>query len=196
MEQKINKTPIDQLIYNSKINIFWSGKPTYMKGYDYLQELVDKTSGKFNFILNETPVSHTIKTKYNNAVTVWNLSREDQVNLWKRCNVTLLTSRVEGFSLVAAESMLLKKALVVNTQCEIIREFPMQKEIMYFNPNSISDFISAVETADVIPFNLTEKQILFFDSKRLALETHYFYKKVLNLKRLYTQNKSLVNKSV
>lgn len=187
-EKTIDSLEIDSLVDKNKINIFWSGKPTYMKGYDYLQKIVEETSDRYNFILNDTPVLHTIKTINNKGKTLWNLSREDQINLWKRCDVTLLTSRVEGFSLIVGESMLLKKPLVVNTECETIKEFPTQEYIKYFDPNKIEDFINKIEAASKLKFELNEKQISFFDSRRLAIETHFFYKKVLSFKKLSSVN--------
>lgn len=184
IERKIEEIKIDKIIDKNKINIFWSGKPTHMKGYDYLENIIKQAPENFNFILNETPVSHTIKKGINGSTTLWDLKREDQISLWRKCDVTLLTSRVEGFSLVAAESLLLQKPLIANKQCDVIKEFPANKEIVFFNPNSIEDFIVSVKLAKEVKVKLSSKQLRFFDSKRLALETHYFYQKVLNFKEL------------
>ena len=187
-EIRVRNLKIDKIAPKSKINIFWSGKPTYMKGYDYLEHLINDSPENFNFILNSTPVSRGIswsKKPAGKHTFIWGLDRADQISLWKNCNVTLLPSRVEGFSLVSAESLLLGIPLIANQQCQVVKEFPVEKEILYFNPTKIKDFIQTVELGMHVKVDLDEKQKWFFSSKRMALETHHFYMEVLDARRKY-----------
>jgi len=123
---KINKKKIDKLATKNKINIFWVGKTTKMKGFDYLEKIVSVAPENFNFILNLGHAPQEVKWKeknYKKCLFIQDLSKKDQLNLWSKCDVFLSTSRVEGFGLAVAEALSLGLPVILNKKCQAFQEF-------------------------------------------------------------------------
>lgn len=182
---QIRPARLDEIISKDKINIFWCGKPTPMKGYDYLEKLIANSPDDFRFILNTTKIDISMswgKEYGSKCVFVWDLAREDQLNIWRRCNVTLVTSRVEGLSYVTMESLLLGKPVIANQQCTILKEFPTKEYIHFFNPIQSMVFESLVRNHYLDEVEIDNSQMKFFDSKRLVEETEGLYSTLLESK--------------
>lgn len=131
----------------NKINVFWCGKTTLMKGFDLLKELINKSSNDINWILN---IGNSIDEvslsglKKEDVIILSNLERIDQVNIWKNCDVFLSTSRVEGFGLALAEALALGLPAVVNNSCQVYKEFQPNTAIQYIDLSNIKNTLDAI----------------------------------------------------
>ena len=175
---QIKPAKLDEIIKKDKINIFWCGKPTPMKGYDYLEKIIANSPDNFRFVLNTTKIDIAMswgKEYGSKCVFVWDLSREDQLSIWRRCDVTLVTSRVEGLSYVTVESLLLGKPVIANKQCTVLREFPTKESIHFFNPIKFIEFETLIKEHYQDKVQIDSSQMKFFDSKRLVEETEQLY---------------------
>lgn len=140
-------TNLPECIDRNKINVFWCGKTTLMKGFDLLKELIAKSPDDVNWVLNignsiEEVASDGLEKE--NVVILNNLTRSDQINVWKNCNVFLSTSRVEGFGLALAEALALGLPTLVNDNCEVYKEFQPNSAIEYIDPSNIDNTLRKI----------------------------------------------------
>lgn len=125
-EQQIFPQKVGSLIEPDKINIFWCGKATSMKGFDYLEQIVLHAPENLFFIVNTGNSPQEIKwsaKNLNNIVFAYELKRSDQLSIWKQCDVFLSTSRAEGFGLALLEGLILGLPVIANTYCSVYHEF-------------------------------------------------------------------------
>ena len=172
-----SQLPIDNVIKKNKINIFWCGKATLMKGFDYLEKIIMDAPINLNFVLNISPSAEVLswhKTTRNRCIFFSEPSKQDQINIWRHCDLTLITSRVEGFSLVAAESLLLRKPIVANRKCQVLREFPAGEQIYFFKFGDRSIY-TAIKKEKQWTISLNSKLRKFLDSRRTVAESNRFY---------------------
>lgn len=124
---------VNDLISKNKTNIFWCGKATKMKGYDYLGNIISASdTDKYNWIVNlgNSPEEIVWGKKIRSTVTfIRNVPKDEQISIWSKCDVTISTSRNEGFGLVVAESLALGVPILLNKNCEVFREFSPNEAI-------------------------------------------------------------------
>lgn len=141
-------TSIPECIDRDKINVFWCGKTTIMKGFDLLKELIAKSPNGINWILNiGNSIEEVLRDdlKKENMTILNNLTRQDQINIWKNCDVFLSTSRVEGFGLALAEALALGLPALVNENCEVYKEFQPNSAIEYVDPSNIENTLRKIK---------------------------------------------------
>lgn len=139
---------ISKFVKKGKINIFWCGKPTFMKGFDLLENIIKEAPSGINWILNiGNSVDEVGLDKINtkNVAVLRNLSRKDQIGIWKKCDIFLSTSRVEGFGLALAEALALGLPAIVNKHCEVYREFKPNRAISYTNVEKAQETLRLIE---------------------------------------------------
>lgn len=127
----LNNYPINQIIDSKRTNIFWVGKPTKMKGFDILGDIIGAADeNEFKFIINigwsKEFVKWTDRLK-SKCVFIRGLEREDQISIWSHVDLFLNTSRWEGFGLVLLESATIGIPIIANRACTVYHEF--------FNPS-------------------------------------------------------------
>jgi D-inositol-3-phosphate glycosyltransferase len=145
-----NQNKIPKCIVSDKINVFWCGKPTRMKGFDLLKKIINRSPDNINWILNLGDSVSEISTRGLNSknLTIVNkLARSDQISIWKNCDVFLSTSRIEGFGLALAEALALGLPAIVNKDCRVYREFMPSEAIKLLDPSIVSDVFMAVKDA-------------------------------------------------
>ena len=132
---------------NKKINVFWCGKPTLMKGYDYLEKIIN-FSQDINWLINIGNSISEVKwtDKTNQKVTFFhNLKKEDQIELIKSSDVFLSTSRVEGFGIALAEALYLGLECIVSKDCRVFKEFKNFNNLTYVDIKSPKKVIEAIK---------------------------------------------------
>lgn len=140
-------TSVPDCIDREKINVFWCGKTTLMKGFDLLKELIAESSNDINWILNiGNSIEEVLRVdlKKENVTILNNLTRRDQINIWKNCDAFLSTSRVEGFGLALAEALALGLPALVNDNCEVYKEFQPNNAIEYIDPSNIENTLKKI----------------------------------------------------
>lgn len=158
-------TSLPEYIDRDKINVFWCGKTTFMKGFDLLKQLIAESPNDINWILNiGNSIDEVLRDnlKKENVVILNNLTRQDQINIWKNCDVFLSTSRVEGFGLALAEALALGLPALVNDDCEVYKEFQPNGAIEYIDPSNIENTLKKIRESS--------KSKVDFD--RLNMEFH------------------------
>lgn len=132
-------------ISKDKINIFWCGKATKMKGYDYLENIIKYSDlSKLNWIINlgNSPEEVVWDKETKGSVSfVSNIAKEEQISIWSKCDVSISTSRNEGFGLVVAESLALGVPVILNKDCVVFQEFL---------PNSAVKLVDVRNTQEVL----------------------------------------------
>ena len=139
---------IPECIARDKINVFWCGKTTLMKGFDLLKVLIAESPNDINWILNiGNSIEEVLRDdlKKENVVILNNLARQDQVNIWKNCDVFLSTSRVEGFGLALAEALALGLPALVNEDCQVYKEFQPNEAIEYVDPSNVENILRKIK---------------------------------------------------
>ncbi len=139
---------IPKCIARDKINVFWCGKTTLMKGFDLLKALIAESPNDINWILNiGNSIEEVLRDdlKKENVVILNNLARQDQINIWKNCDIFLSTSRVEGFGLALAEALALGLPALVNDNCEVYKEFQTNDAIEYIDPSNVIDTLRKIK---------------------------------------------------
>lgn len=153
-----------ECIDRDKINVFWCGKTTLMKGFDLLKELIAKSPNDINWILNiGNSIEEVLRDdlKKENVVILKNLTRLDQINIWKNCDVFLSTSRVEGFGLAIAEALALGLPALVNDSCEVYKEFQSNSAIEYIDPSNIEKTVKKIRESSKNKVNFDRLNIEF-----------------------------------
>jgi len=162
--------PNSVMISKGKTNIFWCGKATKMKGYDYLEKIISASDlGKYNWIINlgNSPeeVVWSPKTKAS-VIFISNVTKEEQISIWASCDLSISTSRNEGFGLVVAESLALGVPVLLNENCEVFSEFLPNDGVKLFDPENIEEvfkLIAEIKSKKSEASYLPEK----FDSKAM-----------------------------
>lgn len=107
-----------------KITVVWVGKPTAMKGFDLLMDVIRSASSRFFFVVC---FGHAIQRvpieQRTNAVFLQDLPREDYARLLQHAKVFLTTSRWEGFGLAVLEAMASGRPIVFPSWCSALSEF-------------------------------------------------------------------------
>lgn len=111
-----------------KINVYWCGKTTKMKGFDLLLPIIESSSDTIHWIINIGNSVEEIKgieelSKIKSVSILKNIPRDLQINYWKACDIFLSSSRVEGFSLALGEALSLGLPCILNKNCRVFSEF-------------------------------------------------------------------------
>lgn len=117
---------ISEFMDTKKMNVFWVGKTTKMKGFDYLESIVEKGAADFNFIVNigfSQIDTEWRRENYKKAHFIRGLTKKEQLALWRNADVFISTSRSEGFGIVVSEALSIGLPVVLNAQCEVFSEF-------------------------------------------------------------------------
>jgi len=180
--QAVKETPASITIPINKTNIFWCGKATKMKGYDYLEKIIKASDpSKHNWIINlgNSPEEVVWSPEVKAAVTfVSNITKEEQAAIWSRCDISISTSRTEGFGLVVAESLALGVPVLLNQNCEVFSEFLPNEGVKLFDPENIEEIIKLI---DEIKSKKSEVSYLpeKFDSKLMIASSKATYNKLV-----------------
>lgn len=108
------------------VNIFWIGKPTKMKGFHILENIVRDAPSNFNFVINTGYAPSEVKwdnINYERCTFIRGLTKADQHLLLKNSSLFLSTSTVEGFGISVAEALQMGLAVVLNSACDVYHEF-------------------------------------------------------------------------
>ena len=108
------------------LRIVWTGKPTTMKGFDILQNIVALSPPSFRFYLCIGHSPEEIRIIIGSDPRVFllqDLSDTDYVALLNFADVFLCTSRWEGFGLSPLEAMACGCPVVYWNHCEALKEF-------------------------------------------------------------------------
>lgn len=138
---------IDQLLDKSRKNVMWVGKSTFMKGFDYLEKLVERASNKINFIIN---IGYSInevswkKENYSHCKFVRGLTKQDQMKLWNQTDGFISTSREEGFGITVIEAMSLGLPIILNSNCQVFSEFAKYLQVSLCSIDDSDNFISSI----------------------------------------------------
>lgn len=168
-------------INRDKVNVFWCGKTTLMKGFDLLKQLISESPNDINWILN---IGNSIEEvmqddlKKENVVILNNLTRQDQINIWRNCDVYLSTSRVEGFGLALAEALALGLSALVNDSCLVYKEFQPNSAIEYIDPGNIENTLKKIRDSskNKVDFDRLNPE---FHREHMIDESIKVYKKLL-----------------
>lgn len=140
--------PIADLFSEKKINVYWVGKPTKMKGFDFLQNLLRNVSREeFQFILN---IGHAVPqfqidvASLQQCFILQDLDREDHVSLYRSADVLLMTSRVEGFCQALGEALAEGCPVVANRNCAVVREYMPSAAMSLVAVEDHEDVVSAI----------------------------------------------------
>lgn len=119
--------PTSKIIDENLINAFWVGKPTRMKGFDILGNIVKVApNNSMKFIVNVGWSKEYVKWPEEikeKCVFIRGLERQDQVSIWSKADLFLNTSRWEGFGLVLLESATIGTPILANDACTVYHEF-------------------------------------------------------------------------
>lgn len=187
--QQIFPEKVSSLVQDGKLNIFWCGKTTAMKGFDYLEQIVLGAPTAFSFIVNLGNSPREIRWSPKAAdkvVFVNELERSDQLAIWKQCDVFLSTSRAEGFGLALLEGLLLGLPAVGNTNCAVYHEFLPNKKLFLIdmtNTDSVLSFLWRLfeEHKSGKAVKVPDLDNLRFTKRRLISESERVYRDLLGL---------------
>ena len=138
---------IDQFIDRNRKNIMWIGKSTLMKGFDYLEKLVESFSDKINFIINIGYSINEVSWKrenYSRCTFVRGLTKRDKLNLWNQTDGFISTSREEGFGITVIEAMSLGLPILLNSNCRVFSEFAQYPQISLCSIDDFDNFIKSI----------------------------------------------------
>lgn len=178
---------VNTLVQDNKFNIFWCGKTTAMKGFDYLEQIVLNAPNHFSFVINlgSSPCEINWSSQaINKATFIHELKRSDQLAIWKQCDAFLSTSRVEGFGLALLEGLLLGLPVVANINCSVYHEFMPNKKLFLIDvtdADSVLDCLhklSGEQKTDKSPKG-PDLRNLRFTKKRLINESEKVYRELL-----------------
>ncbi len=151
----LKNTPIKYLINEDKTSVFWIGKPTFMKGFDILEHIVEESGSSFQFIINNGYSQEEVKWKkenYNKCTFIRGLAKTDQLTLFSRCNTFLSTSRREGFGIAVSEGLSLGLPVILNNECRVYKEFLPNNAVSLMemvNPQDVLDKIKEISQQKV-----------------------------------------------
>lgn len=124
--QPLVERDVAEIIKPDMINIFWVGKPTKMKGFHILENIVNNAPDNFNFVINTgyaPPEVEWDKSNYERCIFIRGLTKTDQLFLLKHSSVFLSTSTIEGFGIAVAEALQMGLPVVLNAACDAYHEF-------------------------------------------------------------------------
>ncbi|MCB0331572.1 MAG: glycosyltransferase family 4 protein [Bdellovibrionales bacterium] len=164
---------LSELIPQSASMVYWIGKTSRMKGYDVLQNIVQKTPYPIVFVLSlgmSPSEVHWEANKDYQTIRIRDLTRPDQAKLFRRAQAFLLTSRVEGFCLAAVEALAFGLKVVANLECEVLSEYPASNDLVRVSMQdpqmAISQLLNVLSekksqaAAPIFPIEATVKQTL------------------------------------
>lgn len=142
-----NGVDLERFIDDKRKNVFWVGKPTNMKGFDYLEKIVEKGHREYNFIIN-TGFSGIDKEwsdeNYKKATFIRGMKKEEQLALWRRADISISTSRGEGFGIVVSEALSIGLPVVLNSECKVFSEFVPNPAVTLSNASTPDTFLNAM----------------------------------------------------
>lgn len=183
----VNKTskivegrPVKDLLDKTKKNVMWVGKPTRMKGFDFLEKIVETASDEYRFIINTGYSGIECPWKdenYRRALFIRGLDKLEQLALWHGVDISISTSRAEGFGLVVSEALSLGLPVVLNKHCEVFKEFTPNEAVILADAEDSNAFINAMR--------LSTKKVNYsrnprsFTQENLVTESIKIYEKLL-----------------
>jgi len=171
-QKLLSSTTNCKVVKPDKINIFWVGKTTKMKGFDYLEKIVLNSPDNFFFIIN---IGHSVQEvrwsqqtlKRENHVFVQDLSKNDQLAIWSNCHVFVSTSRVEGFGIAVTEALSLGLPAIINKDCRAYSEFKGISGVTLEDVTNIKKLYTAIVKSSSkrykinnLPKKLTSKEMV------------------------------------
>ncbi len=174
--------PINDLINNNKINVVWIGKPTLMKGFDYLERIVELGFNECNFVINTgysgIECDWSLEN-YKKAVFIRGMRKEEQLALLRRMDVGISTSRGEGFGLVVSEELSVGLPVVLNSECKVFNEFVPNEAVTLSNSSNANEFLySVLHNNGKSNFSRNPS---IFTQKELVSGSIAVYQKILNM---------------
>lgn len=124
--KSLDQTKVTDIVKPGMVNVFWIGKPTKMKGFHLLEDIVSNAPNNFNFVINTGYAPSEVKwdeKNYEKCTFIRALTKEDQLLLLKNSSVFLSTSTIEGFGIVVAEALQMGLPAILNSACEVYHEF-------------------------------------------------------------------------
>lgn len=164
------------------LNVVWVGKPTVMKGFDLLQEIIARADPaiKLYLCLGHSPEMVKITVGANPQVTLLqDLSQADYVALLNSADAYLCTSRWEGFGLAPLEAMACGCPVVFWEKCAVLGEFIRDGKDGY-SFNTVEGCLEALKTAAESEMGLAAaQQAKCFSWETNAVRTLEIYQEVL-----------------
>ncbi len=179
--KNIDKKSLKKIILDDHINVFWVGKPTKMKGYDFLGKIVQDSPWKFNYIINIGYAEEYVKWRKelkDKCTFIRDLSREDQISLWKSADVYLNTSRWEGFGLVMLESAAAQTPIIANKHCEVYKEYFHGSWGILMNISNTRQVIKTMKSIFTDAASYTFENLDHYKSSKLVEESLDYYKNI------------------
>jgi glycosyltransferase involved in cell wall biosynthesis len=181
-EGELKDIPIDDLLSKDKVNVFWIGRSTSMKGYDVLEKIVEASQeSPFQWILNVGVMPPGLRWKsgsIKNVRMISRLPRVDQLALWAGCNTMLCTSRAEGFCLAVFESLALGVPVVANVDCKVLGELRPRANfdlVSMTNPQAVLSFLQKNSANTSVP-----ELDAYFSVERMIRESETLYTQLLS----------------
>lgn len=178
-ERPLIKQSVDSLINKDKINIVWIGKPTLMKGFDYLEKIVEYAGEKINFIINLGYSSNQVIWKKENmgkVTFIRGLEKSDQQLLMSKADGLLSTSRAEGFGLVISEALSLGLPVVLNSECAVFKEFSLIEAVYLVNVKDEQKTVKKLLSLKNKKVNYSRNPYKFTNKAMVEASCHYYQK--------------------
>lgn len=132
------KTPDDTFV------IFFAGNLSNRKGGDLLPAIMEQLGKKFFLLLATGKDNSRPYTGHHNIRNLGNLTQEQLVSTYNRCDLFISASRLEGFGLSVAEAMACEKP-VVATNCSSLPELIVDgKGGLLCQINNVKDYAKKI----------------------------------------------------
>ncbi|MBI3984760.1 MAG: glycosyltransferase [Candidatus Levybacteria bacterium] len=179
--QRIQSLRLQDVLKPQRINIIWIGKPTSMKGFDFLEALVANATDEFNFVVNLGYSPNEIMWKdenYRKCTFIRGLSKSDQAKLISGSDVLLSTSRFEGFGIVVAEALQFGVPAVINLGCEVFNEFKDINGVSLVDVLNLEKVYSTLRASKLLK---TRSSLLpdFFTQNQMVNKSLEYYQELL-----------------
>lgn len=129
--------------FSDKIKLLFVGNLTRRKGADLLPRIMEKLGE--NYLLFYTSGLRAGKIfKHSNMIPLGTLSREELVEVYNRCDILLLPSRLEGFGYAVAEAMACGKPVVCTNGSSLPELLIDQKGGFLCEQDNVEDFVEKI----------------------------------------------------
>lgn len=173
---------IEDLLDNKLETVFWVGKPTKMKGFDYLEKIVEYGYRYYNFIINigfSQKDMEWSQENYERAKFIRSIPKNDQLALWRRSKMSISTSRSEGFGIVVSEALSIGLPVVLNSGCETFSEFTPNDAVTLADAADPKTFLDAMKKTKA-KVNVSRNPYIF-TQKVFVEKSNDIYRKLLRI---------------